>query len=326
MSPNDDEHSQHQHGYDDSAGSQDFDADSESHAHTDTNETSTHKLALVAGINFLGFVVELAGGLLFGSVALISDAFHMLFDMLAYVMAFSASFAAERFDRGDEWSYGLHRLEPVAAFLNGILLVPMVGYIVWEAYKRFLEPASINAELTLVIATGGLLVNIGSVFVLQGGEMSLNERGAFYHLLGDAGGSVAVIVSTLAVSVLDMPVADPLAAVLIGLLVLWSAGKVLVESTSIFLQQSPMSVETLREEVTKIDTVASVEDIHVWQVCSQLTVATVQVETTSKSADEQQQLRATVHETLADAGIDHSTVEIIGPSNLQPTEHRQHSH
>jgi cobalt-zinc-cadmium efflux system protein len=107
---------------------------------------------------------------------------------------------------------------------------------------------------------------------------------------------------------------------------LWSAGKVLVESTSIFLQQSPMSVETLRDEVTKIDGVRSVEDIHVWQVCSQLTVATVQVETTSKSADEQQQLRATVHETLAGAGINHSTVEIIGPSDMQPTEHRQHSH
>ncbi|MFC7059950.1 cation diffusion facilitator family transporter [Halovenus salina] len=323
MNPND-EHSHHQHA-DDGAGSQEFEA-GESHDHTDIDETSTHKLALVAGINFVGFVVELAGGLLFGSVALISDAFHMLFDMLAYVMAFSASYAAERFDRGDEWSYGLHRLEPVAAFLNGILLVPMVGYIVWEAYKRFLEPASINAELTLVIATGGLLVNIGSVFVLQGGEMSLNERGAFYHLLGDAGGSVAVIVSTLAVSVLDMPVADPLAAVLIGLLVLWSAGKVLVESTSIFLQHSPMSMATLRDEVTNIDAVASVEDIHVWQVCSQLTVATVQVQTTSNSADEQQQLRATVHETLADAGINHITVEIIGPSNVQSTEHRQHSH
>jgi cobalt-zinc-cadmium efflux system protein len=323
MNPND-EHSHHQHA-DDGAGSQEFEA-GESHDHTDPAETSTYKLALVAGINFVGFVVELAGGLLFGSVALISDAFHMLFDMLAYVMAFSASYAAERFDRGDEWSYGLHRLEPVAAFLNGILLIPMVGYIVWEAYKRFLEPVSINAELTLVIATGGLLVNIGSVFVLQGGDMSLNERGAFYHLLGDAGGSVAVIVSTLAVSVFDMPVADPLAAVFIGLLVLWSAGKVLVESTSIFLQHSPMSVETLRDEVTNNDAVASVEDIHVWQVCSQLTVATVQVQTTSNSADEQQQLRATVHETLADAGIDHSTVEIIGPSNMQPTEHRQHSH
>jgi cobalt-zinc-cadmium efflux system protein len=114
---------------------------------------STRSLALVAIVNFVGFVVELAGGLLFGSFALISDALHMLFDMLAYVMAFSAGYTADRFERGGTWSYGLHRLEPVAAFLNGILLVPMVGYILWESYQRFLNPVSIDPVLTIVIAT-----------------------------------------------------------------------------------------------------------------------------------------------------------------------------
>lgn len=105
-------------------------------------------------------------------MALLSDAFHMLFDMLAYVMAFAASYTAERFDRAEQWSHGLHRLEPVA------------------------------------------------VYVVQCGEMSLSERGAFYHLLGDAGGSVAVVGSTIAVSEFDLPIADPLAALFIGALVL----------------------------------------------------------------------------------------------------------
>lgn len=108
----------------------------ESHDHTHGHggsETSTRKLALVAILNLVGFVAELAGGLLFGSVALVSDAVHMLFDALAYVMAFSAAYVATNYDVSNRWSYGLHRLEPLAAFLNGALLIPMVGYILYEA-------------------------------------------------------------------------------------------------------------------------------------------------------------------------------------------------
>nr|WP_233340795.1 cation diffusion facilitator family transporter [Haloprofundus sp. MHR1] len=289
---------------------------------------STRRLALVAVVNFLGFVVELAGGLLFGSVALISDALHMLFDMLAYAMAFGASYTAERFEGGEAWSYGLHRLEPVAAFLNGVLLLPMVGYIVWEAYQRFLEPVAINPELTLIIATGGLLVNLGSVYVLQGGEMSLNERGAFYHLLGDAGGSVAVIVSTATVAVFDLPIADPVAAVLIGLLVLASAGNVLRESTSILLERSPVSSEELRDELTTLDGVDQIEDLHVWQVCSQLTVATVRLTDTATTLEEQRTIQSRVHDHLTDRGIDHATVEFVGRTDpdTAPVGTTNHSH
>ncbi|WP_277999775.1 cation diffusion facilitator family transporter [Halocatena marina] len=232
-------------------------------------------MTLVAVSNLVGFIVELAGGLLFGSVALLSDALHMLFDMLAYSMAFGASYTVDRFEGGETWSYGLHRLEPVAAFLNGVLFIPMVGYILWESYQRFLDPVTIDPELTLIVATGGLLVNVGSVYVLQSGEMSLNERSAFYHLLGDAGGSIAVIVATVAVAVADLPIADPVAATLIGFLVLWSAGTVLRESSSILLERSPSSQDDLRTDITALGDVERVDDIHVWQVCSQLTVATV---------------------------------------------------
>ena len=304
------------------------------HGHDETNALespsggSTRTLAVVAVINFVGFIVELAGGLLFGSVALISDAMHMLFDMLAYVMAFSASYTAERFDGGEMWSYGLHRLEPAAAFLNGILLVPMVGYILWESYQRFLDPVSIDPTMTLIIATGGLLVNLGSVYVLQGGEMSLNERGAFYHLLGDAGGSIAVIVSTAAIAVFDVPIADPIAAVLIAVLVLWSAGKVLWESTSILLQRSPLDTNQLRDELLSIDGVQQVDDLHVWQVCSQLTVATVRLGNDVETLEDQQTIRRRAHEQLTEAGVDHATVELIGAADVEgeSTTHTSHGH
>ncbi|MXR43060.1 cation diffusion facilitator family transporter [Halobaculum sp. WSA2] len=304
------------------------------HDHSDDDTASSdtgrsiRRLALVAIINFVGFVVELAGGILFGSVALISDAIHMLFDMLAYVMAFSAGYTAERFEGGETWSYGLHRLEPVAAFLNGVLLIPMVAYIVWESYQRFLAPVSIDIGLTLVIAVGGLLVNLGSVYVLQGDQMSLNERGAFYHLLGDAGGSIAVIVSTVAVALFDLPIADPAAAILIAVLILWSAGRVLRESTSILLQRSPIASDELEAELTAIEGVEQIADLHVWQVCSQLTVATVHVAVSATSLEEQQEIRRRVHDHLSGRGVDHATVELVGESDSEdgPTGSTTHSH
>ena len=102
---------------------------------------------------------KLAGGLLFGSVALLSDAVHMLFDALAYVMAFAAAYVASEYDTSDRWSYGLHRLEPLSAFLNGVLLVPMVAFVLYESYGRFLDPVAIATVPTLAIAVGGLCVN-----------------------------------------------------------------------------------------------------------------------------------------------------------------------
>lgn len=296
------------------------------HEHTadDTQENgaasepdrSSRRLGLVAIINFVGFFIELGGGLLFGSVALISDALHMLFDMLAYAMAFGASYTAERFEGGEAWSYGFHRLEPVAAFLNGVLLVPMVGYILWESYQRFLNPVAIDPVMTLIIAFGGLLVNVGSVYVVQGGDMSLNERGAFYHLLGDAGGSIAVIVSTLAVIVFDLPIADPTAAVLIGVLILISAGKVLRESTSILLERSPVPPEVLRNELITLDGVKSVEDLHIWQVCSQLTIGTTRIRIDELSADQRRMVRSQAHHLFREHGIEHATVELVGEEDL----------
>ena len=140
---------------------------------------------------------------------------------------------------GGRWSYGLHHIEPFAAFLNGVLLVPMVGYLVYESYQRYLSPVEIDTGMTIILATGGLLINLASVHILRGGEIGLNERGAFFHLLGDAGASVAVIVSMLVVMFTDFLIIDPLTAVLIAALIVWSAVVLLRESGAIFFQQSP---------------------------------------------------------------------------------------
>ncbi|SEW21923.1 cation diffusion facilitator family transporter [Natrinema salifodinae] len=297
-SPSRDDHG-HGHEHDHSHG----------HGHGDGN-TSSRKLAAVSLINVVGFVVELAGGLAFGSVALISDAIHMLFDALAYVMAFAAAYVAEHYGEGERWTYGLHRLEPFAAFVNGLLLLPMVGFILWESYHRFLEPVAIGTAPTLAIATGGLLVNVGSVAVLHGDAMSLNERGAFYHLLGDAGGSVAVIVSVLVVEWTGHRIVDPITAALIAAVVAWSAVRVLRGSGEIFFLKTPLESDEIRGHIRELDGVDRVDDFHAWQICSQITVATVHLETGVETMTEAESVVDRVHDELAHHGVDHATVEV----------------
>lgn len=281
------------------------------HAHgTHTGGSDARRLGLVALINAVGFVLELVGGLMFGSVALLSDAAHMLFDGLAYGMAFSAAAVAHRYDTSDRWSFGLHRLEPLSAFLNGVLLVPMVVFILVESYNRFLTPIDIATGPTIALATGGLLINLLSVYVLQGREMNLNERGAFYHLLGDAGASVAVIVSTVVIRFTGIRVVDPLTAALIAVVVLWSAGKLLLGSGAIFLQAAPVSRSDIETNLGQIDGVTSVVDCHTWQICSEITVATVQVDAAVEDLEGATLLTDRVHEVLAELGVDHATVEL----------------
>jgi len=297
----------------------------ENHEHG-SGATSKRKLGVVSIVNLLGFLAEFAGGLLFGSVALLSDAFHMLFDALAYVMAFAASYVADHYGDGDRWSYGLHRLEPFAAFLNGLLLLPMVGFILWESYQRFLEPIAIGTGPTLVIAFGGLMVNIGSVYILQGGEMSLNERGAFYHLLGDAGGSVAVIVSTAVIELTGYQIIDPITAGLIAVVIIWSAGKVLRGSGAIFFHRSPFDQSEVRKNLQEIEGVAAVDDLHAWQICSQITVATTHLESDAETIAEAETIRQCVHESLESHGVDHATVELYSPEGRQATRLNDHAH
>ena len=282
-------------------------------------DRSVRRLGAVAGINLVGFAVELAGGLAFGSVALVGDAFHMLFDALAYVVALGATVVARRSNPSGRWTFGLHRVEPFAAFLNGVLLVPMVAYLVYESYRRYLSPVDVDATMAMVLAGGGLLVNVASVYVLRGGEMSLNEKGAYYHLLGDAGASVAVIVSMLVIRFTGVTVVDPLAAVLIAGLIVWSAVNLLRESGAIFLQGSPVDPDDARAALEAVHGVERVEDLHVWSLSGRISVASVYVTDSATTLDERDELIGRIHDVLAsEFDVTHATVEVV-------TERHEHS-
>ncbi|HET7325136.1 MAG TPA: cation diffusion facilitator family transporter [Halococcus sp.] len=295
-----------------------------SHGHGPRDDTSAQKLALVAGINLVGFIAELAGGLAFGSVALLSDAIHMLFDALAYVMAFAASYIAANYDTSDRYSFGLHRLEPLSAFVNGALLIPMVGFILYESYQRFLDPVAIATVPTLALAGFGLVVNLVSVFVLEGGEMSLNERGAFYHLLGDAGGSIGVIISVIVVEYTGIGIIDPITAGLIALIIIWSAGKLLRGSGEIFLHRAPFDVDTVRRAIADVEGVERVADLHAWQICSEITIATTHVETADGMAAPE--VIRGVHDVLSANDVDHATVELCPDRDTHHAHLTAHDH
>lgn len=283
-----------------------------SHADHGADEASVRRLGIVAAVNLLGFVVELVGGLVTGSVALVADALHMLFDALAYVVALGATVVARRSTPDGRWSYGLHRVEPFAAFLNGVALVPMVGYLVWESIQRFREPVAIDAGLTLVLAAGGLIVNLVSVAVIRGGEMSLNERGAYYHLLGDAGASVAVMIAMVALLTTGTRVVDPLAAVVVAGFIVWSAVDLLRESGAVFFQRSPVDLDAVRRDLASLDGVVEVRDLHVWSLTSRVLVASVYVVDDSATLAERDDLVDRIHGFLArEYDVTHATVEVV---------------
>ncbi len=272
--------------------------------------TSARRLALVAGLNLLAFLGQVIGGLFFGSIALLSDGIHSLFDALAYLLAFGAGYLATRSGPTEWYSYGFHRLEPLAAFLNGLLLLPMVGYIIWESLQRVTATVTIMTGPTLVLAGAGFAINIVSVFLLHHDQMSLNERGAFAHLLGDAGGSLAVIGSVLIIDLTGWQLIDPLVAVVIGGLILWTALAVLTDSGAIVTLQAPVAQSELRAAIEAVDGIQSVTDLHTWQLCSHLTIATVHATTTANTTDGVRAATQRVHGRLADRGIEHATVEL----------------
>lgn len=287
------------------------------------SSTSDNKrLGAVSVLNVFGFILEVAGGVLFGSVALLSDAFHMLFDGISYIIAFTAATVA---DRCGSQSYDLHRLEPIAAFINGILLFPMVAYIFWASYQRYISPIDIAVLPTILIAILGLSINVLSILILNNEDMGLNERGAYYHLLGDSAGSVSVIISVLVVDITGVNVIDPLTAVLISLFIIWSATKIIWSSSQVILQRTDIDTEKITEDIENISGAKSVQDIHVWKVCSKISVATVHIDRRDRETDTSH-ITSAVHDILSNYDINHATVEVCAPERKRNIHLDSHTH
>ena len=232
--------------------------------------TEIRRLTSALVITSVYFVVEVVGGLLTNSLALLSDAGHMFSDIAALGLSLFA-FQMARRPATTKRSYGYHRLEILAALINGLTLWLVVGVIFHEAYRRFLDPPEVHSVGMLVVASIGLMVNIAAGVILYDSRQgSLNVRGAFLHVLGDTLGSVGAVAAGLIMLLTGWYLADPLISIFIGLLILYTSWSLIKESVNILMQSVPreIDVEELQRAVEKVSGVIKVHDLHVWAVTS----------------------------------------------------------
>lgn len=241
-----------------------------SHDHTssEAGATNRRRLSITLALVLTYMAAEIAGGLLTGSLALLADAAHMFSDAGALGLALFAIWFARRPSTA-RYTFGYYRTEILAALANGAALVAIALYIFVEAYTRLQEPPEVQGGAMMAIAGGGLLVNLASLWILQGGrEDSLNVRGAWLHVFTDLLGSVQAVLAGGLIWVFGWNWADPAASVLIGLLVISSSWSLLKESVSVLMQSAPgrIDMDELREAILGLDGVLGLCDLHVWTV------------------------------------------------------------
>ena len=251
------------------------------HAHGHGTVSAAHRgrLALVLALTGVVFVVEVVGALLSGSLALLADAGHMATDALGIGMALGAVGLAQRPARGRR-TFGLQRLEVLAAVGNGLLLLLVGGYVVVEAVRRIGDPPEIHSGWMLGVALLGLAVNVGSLGLLRAGQgESLNTRGAYLEVVGDALGSVAVIVAAVVIMATGWTGADVVASLAVGALVLPRAWSLLREALDVLLEAAPRGVDLdqVRAHVLGVPGVLDVHDLHAWTITSGLPVLSAHV-------------------------------------------------
>ncbi len=275
------------------------------HEHRDFKRSLTIALAITA----VFLVVELAGGLISGSLALVSDAGHMFADALSLLLSLGAITLAKRLPT-KERTYGLHRAEIFAAFINSLLLIGMSMVILWEAYLRSINPSPIQSGLMGTVAVIGLISNLAVVYLLHGSH-NLNVRSAFLHVIGDTISSVAVIAAAVWIAFTGQVIADLILSGFITVMILVSAGGILRETVSILLQFTPRSVDfdAVVADMTSVRDVAGVHHVHLWSLSSDINVLDAHVYSCERDASRIEEMKSEIKKRLEKYHIYHSTLE-----------------
>jgi len=267
-------------------------------------------------LTLLFMIAEIIGGWLSGSLALLADAGHMFSDAAALALSLFAIWIAQR-PPTPQHTYGYYRAEILAALVNGSTLVAISIFIFVEAYERFQSPPAVQGTLMAAVAAIGLLVNlIGLALLHAGRNESLNIRGAWLHLLTDALGSAAALVAAALIWKLGWNWVDPVASVLIGLLVIYSSYDLLRESINILMEGTPrhLNVDEVQQALAIVAGVSAVHDLHVWTITSGLVSLSAHV--VSDDSRTPQNLLVELHAVLHDRfGIEHSTIQIENASD-----------
>ncbi len=278
------------------------------------SENSNMRRVLIAlALTGSFMIVEVIGGILAGSLALLADAGHMLTDTMALALA-AVAFHVSKRPADARLSFGYQRFQILAAFVNGLSLLVVVGWILFEAVRRFLSPTDVLGETMLVVASAGLVINIIAFVVLHGGDReNLNIRGAALHVAGDLLGSVAAIVAAIVIIYTGWMTIDPLLSVAVAFLILKSAWMLVKRSAHVLLEGSPewFDIETMQADlVGRIPEIGSAHHVHVWGLTPQDLMLTMHVKLVVEPQNPTEIVRRVKQLLRENYGIDHSTIEI----------------
>ncbi len=303
--------------------------DSDGHNHA-TAPRRALAIALALTVTFIA--VEIVGGVLSNSLALLADAGHMISDAGAIALSLFAMWIANRRHTARR-TFGLHRAEILAALANGATLWLIAGYVIFEAVRRAADPPEIASLPMLVVAILGLIVNLAAMWVLgHHRDSSLNVRGAYLHVAGDALGSVGVIAAAAIIWFTGWTMADAIVSLVISALIIFAGWRLIRETVSILLEISPghVDVQQLGADIRAVPGVAGVHELHVWTVTSGFISLSAHAEL-SPGADADDVLRRATDMLHDDYGIHHVTIqpETPGLHDGQQTwcleEHESHS-
>ena len=279
-----------------------------------------HKGPLLAAFLVLAvfMAVEVVGAVATGSLALLSDAGHMLTDVIGIGMALAAIHLAGRGARRTHRTFGLYRLEILAALANAVLLLGVAAYVLVEAIRRFRDPADVLGGWMLAVAVAGLVANLVAFALLRrGAKESLNVEGAYLEVLADTVGSVGVIIGAIVLQLSGWEWIDPVVGVVIGVWIVPRAVRLAGQTVRILVQAAPpgTDVDAMKADLAAVDGVVDVHDLHVWTLTSDMDVASVHLMVTAATDH---------HRVLDDArdmlrtryGIGHATLQV------EPDDHR----
>ncbi len=288
------------------------------HHHHDSGPCApknTRTLWLVFFLSGGYMVAEVVGGLWTGSLALLADAAHMAIDTGAIALGLFATWIAQR-PPTDAKTYGYYRAEILAALLNGCVLIGAAAWIIAEALPRFSTPPEIKGSAMAIIASGGLIVNVVSLWLMHGSDKDhLNMRGVWLHLVGDTLGSVGAITAAVLIWKYGWNLADPILSVVLTLLIVFGAGHLLVDCVNVLLEGVPKHIDlpAVKRDLEAAGGVKNVHDLHVWLVTSGLTALSAHV-TVNEGRDHSEVLRVLTTLLHDRHGIEHVTLQLEAPT------------
>jgi cobalt-zinc-cadmium efflux system protein len=273
--------------------------------------TSEKRLLLSLVVTVIILIAEVIGGIVSNSLALLSDAGHVLTDVFALGMSLAAAMIMKK-PSDYRATYGYQRIGLLVALINGASLIVMALFIFFETYKRLISPPEINSSVMILIAAAGLAGNLLMAWILSKGHKDLNLKSAWLHVLGDTVSSAGVIVAGAIISITGWRMADPIASAIVAIMIVYGGSRVIKEALWVFLELSPLGfhAEEISALISEVPGVSCVHDIHVWSIGHGVPAFSGHVQVKDQRISEADNIRKEIEHRLEHIGIRHSVIQM----------------